>query len=239
MIEADGESRSAEQNLIGTRNESSLHSDIKGWYALPGDKFEQPVGSYIVDIVRGDLLIEIQTGSFTAIRDKLRNLVRDHRVRLVYPIARRTWLVRVSKRGKRLSRRRSPKQGEILDLFKELIYMPNLVATGNLELEVLLLETEEARCDDGKGSRWRGGVSILDRRLLDVVRRIDFTGPGDFLRLLPEGLAQPFTNKDLAAALDIDADRARQMTYCLKNMGALEEVGRRGNALMFRMADSP
>lgn len=217
---------------IGTRNEGSLHSDIRGWYALPGDEFEQPVEGYIVDIVRGDLLIEIQTGSFAAVRDKLRALAARHRVRLVHPIAKRKWVVRVSKSGKRLSRRRSPKSGSLFDLFAELVHLPDLVALPGFGVEVLMVEVEEARQERGR---------VLDRRLLEVVRRIDFTGPGDFLRLLPERLARPccpggrlrFTNKSLAAALDIPVWQAQQLTYCLRGMGAIREAGRRGRALLF------
>ena len=46
----------------------ALHADLKRWYCQPGDTFEQPVDGFVVDVVRGDLLIEIQTRSFSSIK---------------------------------------------------------------------------------------------------------------------------------------------------------------------------
>lgn len=71
-------------NGINTYNEKSLHADLKQWYALPGDKMEVRVDGYIIDLVRGDLLIEIQTGGFSPLKRKLAHLAQAHPVRLVF-----------------------------------------------------------------------------------------------------------------------------------------------------------
>ena len=68
---------------FSSRRESSLHSAIKKWYFLEGDELEARVDDFVVDIVRGDLLIEIQIANFSAIKPKLTRLLRDHRVHLV------------------------------------------------------------------------------------------------------------------------------------------------------------
>ena len=67
---------------IGLLNEKSLHSALKHWYAKPGDRLEFPLDGYIVDILRGDQVIEIQTGNFSSIKHKMRNLSCRHRVSL-------------------------------------------------------------------------------------------------------------------------------------------------------------
>jgi hypothetical protein len=59
---------------IGTLNEKPLHAALKVWYALPGDRLEVSVGGFIADIVRGDLLIEIQTRHLAAMKRKLHAL---------------------------------------------------------------------------------------------------------------------------------------------------------------------
>ena len=81
---------------IGTVNERSLHRAIKQWYTRPGDVLEATVDGYVVDILRGELVIEIQTGSFSSVAGKLQDLVRSHEVLLVYPIAREKWIVKVA-----------------------------------------------------------------------------------------------------------------------------------------------
>jgi len=222
--------------LVSVLYKSSLHSSIKDWYSVPGDRLEARVENYIVDIVRNDLLIEIQTRNFSAIKGKLRSLIGNYSVRLVYPIARRKWIVRVSRsNGEMISRRRSPKRGKLTDLFDELVWIPHLAGEDNFSMEVLMIEEEEIRCADGKGSWRRRGASIKDRKLLDVVERVRFVERGDFLRFLPGDLGQPFTNRSLAREIGVSVRQSRRITYCLKKMGAIREVGKRSNELLFEV----
>ncbi len=217
--------------------ESSLHSAIKKWYLLAGDQLEVKVDDFVVDIVRGDLLIEIQTANFSAIRPKLQRLLDGHRVRLVYPIPRVKWIThRLTDAGETCGRRRSPKKGCLSDLFSELLRIPTLFTTGNLSLEVLLVEVEERWCGDGRGSWRRKGASIEDRHLLRVFERQLFEGTTDFLNILPKELPNPFSNRDLARGLGISVNQSRKMTYSLRKMGALLHVDTQGNQMLFARA---
>ncbi|UCE19184.1 MAG: hypothetical protein JSV84_02230 [Gemmatimonadota bacterium] len=221
---------------IGLQNERSLHAAIKEWYSRPDDRFEVMVDNYVVDIVRDDVLIEIQTKNLSAIHRKLRALIQNHPVRLVYPIPEEKWIVRVSKSGEKiLSSRKSPKRGKLSEIFEEVVYIPGLLKEDHFTLEVLMIQEEEVRCDDGKGSWWRKGVSIVDRRLIDVVEQIRFSDTKDFGRFLPRTLAVPFTNKMLAEERGESVSLAQKMTYCLKKMGLLKEVGKKGNELLFEI----
>jgi hypothetical protein len=225
--------------VAGHGNESSLHSQVKEWYACAGDRFEVEVDGFIVDIVRGDLLIEVQTGNFSSIREKLRSLVGNHRVRLVYPVAERKWIARVDRLGGSVvSRRRSPKTGRLVDVFDELVSIPRLGGDGNFMLEVLLIEEEEVRCDDGRGSWRRRGVSIRDHRLLRVVDSVLFSSRKDYLRFLPGGLVEPFTSRQLSEASGFSLRLARRVTYVLRRMGALRVVGKEGRAWRYAVSVS-
>jgi hypothetical protein len=217
-------------------NESSLHSAVKTWIAEAGDRFEVEVDGFVVDIVRGNLLIEVQTRNFSAIREKLRSLVKNHKVRLVYPIAERKWITHINGDNSRVKkRRRSPKKGQMIDLFDELVRIPKLVGEANFELEVLMTEEEEIRCNDGRGSWRRRGVSIKDHHLINVVDSALFKCTGDFLRFLPADLAQPFTSRQLATRLEISLRLARRMTYSLREIGALQVTGKTERALLFKI----
>jgi hypothetical protein len=221
---------------IGMQNERSLHAAIKEWYSCSGDRFEVKVDNFVVDIVRDDVLIEIQTKNVSAISRKLRTLSENHTVRLIYPIPKEKWIVRVSKSGDEiLSRRKSPKKGKLSDMFDELVALPDLFKEDNFTLEILMVQEEEIRCDDGKGSWWRGGVSIRDRRLIDVLEKIQFSEKRDFIRFLPRTLNQPFTNKILAEERGDSVYLVQKMTYCLRKMGLLREIGKRGNELLFEI----
>jgi hypothetical protein len=131
--------------------EYSLHSEIKDWYKISGDELEVKVDDFIVDILRDKLIIEIQTRNFSAVKRKLIKLLLNNKVRLVYPIAKLKWIVRVTRSGEFVRRRKSPKKGKLLDLFHELVYAPSLIKNANFSFEVLLIEEEELRCYDGRG----------------------------------------------------------------------------------------
>ena len=170
--------RSEKARHIGTMGENSLHAALKERLARPGDRFEVAVEGYFIDIVHGDLLIEIQTGNFTALKRKLGRLLDNHAVCVVYPIAKERWVRRITAEGERVSRRKSPKRGRIEELFLELIRLPHLVGHRNFSLKALLVQEEVVWRDDGKGSWRRKGWSVADRLLLDVLEYRDFGGNG-------------------------------------------------------------
>jgi hypothetical protein len=221
-------------NAFSSGRESSLHSAIKNWYFLEGDKLEAKVDDFIVDIVRGDLLIEIQIANFSTIKPKLLRLLNEHKVRLVYPIPKEKWIVHKSKvTGETFGRRRSPKKGRMSDLFNELIRIPTLFSKGNLSVEVLMIEAEEVWCNDGRGSWRRKGASIEDRKLIRVFERRIFERKTDFLKVLPEDLPSPFSNRSLAKSLGITVNQSRKMTYALRKIGTITYVGKNRNQMLF------
>jgi hypothetical protein len=217
---------------IGTLNEKPLHAALKEWYAQPGDVFETPVDGFVVDIVRGELLIEIQTRSLAALKRKLARLVETHPVRLVHPIAAEKWILRVDDDGAVLGRRKSPLHGAAIQIAKELVSFPRLLAHPNFTLEVLLIQEEEVRRHDTTRARnWRRkGWATQERRLLAVTGSQVFHGPADLERLLPEGLAEPFTARELAEAAGQPLALAHKLAYCLREVGVVTEVGKRGRS---------
>ena len=230
----DSKASQARGGSIGTLGEKSLHSALKDWYAVPGDRVEAEVDGFHIDIVRRKLLIEIQTSNFSSQRKKLKTLIGKHRVRLVFPIAKEKWIVRLSGDGvKRLGRRKSPKRGHLLLLFEELVSIPSLIKEENFSLEVLLIQEEEVRRDDGQGSWRRKGWSVADHRLLGVVSRHVFKRPSDFLTLIPPDLSGPFSTRELAEVIEQPRWLAQKMAYCLRHMGAIEVVGKKGNSLLY------
>jgi hypothetical protein len=215
--------------------EYSLHSEIKDWYMISGDELEVKVDEFIVDIVRDKLLIEIQTQNFSAIKPKLIKLLSNNQVRLVYPIAKLKWIVHLSGSGEVVRRRKSPKKGKVVDVFYELVHAPDLIKDRNFSLEVMLIEEEEVRCDNGKGSWRRRGISVKDRKLLNVFDRTVFEDSRDFLKFLPKELNEHFTNKVFASKLGISVRLAQKITYCLRKMGAISVAGKKRNELLFKV----
>lgn len=235
-----------EKRTIGVLAERSLHAALKKWYAQPGDEIEVPLDGFHIDLVRGDLLIEIQTRNFFAIKRKLAKLLEQHRLRLVHPIAQEKWLVRVAADGEtELGRRRSPKRGRFEDIFDELVHIPALLEHPNFSLEILLIHEEEirrvrkAREKPARRTRFPRDWDRHDHRLVQVIASRVIETTQDLRAFLPETLAAEFTNRDLAAALDNVANRgssyhrAQTITYVLRQIGILEIKGKRGHSMLY------
>lgn len=225
-------------NGIGSLNEKPLHAALKEWYGRPGDRFEVSVEGYVIDIVRDDVLVEIQTRNFSAMKRKLAKLTEDHCVRLLYPIALEKWIVKEPKQGEsRPKRRKSPKRGTLVSVFEELVSFPQLISNPNFSLVVILIREEEVRRHDGSRRGWRRkGWVTEERRLLEVVDHRLFETPADLADLIPPELADPFTTSRLADALGRPRRLAQQMAYCLREMGAIVAAGKEGRAILYERA---
>ena len=98
-----------------------------------------------------------------------------------------------------------------------------------------MIEEEELRCNDGRGSWRRRGVSIKDRKLMQVFGRVVFEDGRDFLELLPKELDDCFTNRYLALRLGISINLSQKITYCLRKMGVISIASKKGNELLFQI----
>lgn len=228
-------------NGIGLLNEKPLHAALKEWMAQPGDVFEVDIDGYVIDIVSDGQLIEIQTGNCASLKPKLRSLVPRHPTRLVIPVAREKWLLKLPKTpGSKPRRRKSPKRGRVEELFRELVSFPDLLCHENFSLEVLLIQEEEVRRHEA-GRRWRRrGWVTEERRLLDVLDRRLFARPQDLLDLIPPAaLPAEFTTADLAAAMDVPRWLAQKAAFCLRHMETITQIGKRGNAYLYTLASPP
>ena len=222
---------------IGLLNEKPLHASLKEWYAQPGDQFEVTVDGFVIDIVRDDLLLEIQTGNFASIKSKLAALVHSHRIRLIYPIAQEKWIVKQAKDNRsEATRRKSPKKGRVEELYRELLRFPHLIMNPNFSLEVLLIREEEERRYEGKQKWRRRGWGTEERRLLEVVERKVFEEAADLKAHIPEEAGESFTTKDLAEATGMSRTLVQKMVYCLRKVNVIEFAGKEGRANLYRLA---
>lgn len=221
---------------VGTLREKPLHASLKQWCFEEGDRLEVPVDGFVVDVVRDDLLIEVQTRGFSSMKKKLTTLLGSgHPVRIVHPIAVDRWIVRLDADGAILGRRRSPKHGSVLDLFAELVSFPSLIEEPGLEIHVVLTEEDEYRIHDPTKAWRRRGWVVQERRLISVVDVVEIRDRSDLIAVLPEQLEKTFTTADIASAAACPRRVAQQMAYCLKHSGAIHQVGKRGNAIEYAL----
>lgn len=216
--------------------ETSLHQQLKAHYAGEAGQIEVRRGRYRIDVVRDDLLIEVQHGGLSAIRDKIQKLCESDKVLVVKPIVTRRRIIKLDRQGgKVVSRRWSPKKGKPIDLFDELVHFTRAFPHKRLTLEVPLVEVEEIRYPGhGRRRRWRKNDHIVEDQLLAYVHEtLRFKRAGCLWNLVPGHLPKPFDTAELAIALDAPRWIAQRAAYCLREMGAVRQVGKRKGAWLY------
>lgn len=222
---------------IGELGEGPLHAAVK--QALGGgvgDRFEVRVGRWIVDLVRADgELVEVQTGSFSPLGDKLDGLLDTHRMRIVFPVQARRRVVRIGPGGEVLSERRSPRTGRPADVFDRLVAFPTLIGHPHLTLEVVLCAEDHVRA--AEPGRSRSGRRRRDpgvRHLTAILERHEVRVPSDLLDLLPGALpVGEFTTAELAAAFRLPLVLAQRVVFCLRHAELIAQVGMRAHAPLY------
>ncbi|HEX6021278.1 MAG TPA: hypothetical protein VFZ00_04730 [Solirubrobacter sp.] len=216
-------------DVIGELREGPLHRELKRLY---GEQFEVRVDGFVIDVVRPDgELVEIQTGSFSALRTKLDALLDRHRIRIVHPVPARRRIVRVSEDGEVLSARTSPKRPGAASIFDGLVSFPTLLSHPHLTIDVLLCREDHIRAP----APVRGRRFMRDpgqRRLVEVLERVELAQPSDAAALVP-ALDEPFTTRELAAAMGVTVPLAQKAAACLRALALLESAGRRGRAPLY------
>jgi hypothetical protein len=229
----------AETAGINLYSEGSLHAQVKSYLSAPGDRFEVSVEGKVVDLLKSDgEIVEVQTVGLAKIQPKVLALARaGRRVRVVHPIAVESEIRRLDPAtDELLSSRRSPKRGDVYELFGELAWATGLVAARSVTVEALMVRTAVTRKNDGSGSWRRKGDRTVDRELVEVLGSRRFRTGSQWLALIPKDLVPPWTSSSLGEALGIRPARARLVLYCLARAGLLVESGRDGRLKLYAKA---
>jgi len=227
--------------VVGTLNETDLHRRLKVAYAGRGGRTEVELGGFVADgVSRCGALIEVQSGGFGRFAGKARKLAAlGGGVKVVYPVIVVKRLEVFAEGGEKLYERKSWLRGSAWDVFGDLVHDPELPRVPGLELELAMVDVAEERVSDGKGARRRGGLSIRDRRLLELREGISLAAPADFLRFVPFARGEEFTSGDLGKKAGIRTRLAGKALYVLARLGIVERLGKRRNSHLYRLRITP
>ncbi len=210
--------------------ETTLHRQLKTLYGPDrGGRSEVVVDGFRIDAVGPDgELIEVQSGPLGPLRGKLDRLLSSgHRVRVVKPVVtRRRVIQRARRNGPDLSDRRSPWRGALTDVFDDFIGLAPLFPRPALQVDVLDVAIGEVRVPQ---RRRRRGYVVADRILLNIDSQITLNQADCLWNLLPDGLPDRFTTRDLADRMGRSLAFSQRVAYCLRLSGAAMETGKLGN----------
>ncbi|MDR0708296.1 MAG: hypothetical protein LBF60_10575 [Treponema sp.] len=221
--------------------ESALHYALKIQYAGIDGKTEAAVRcgqngarQYICDGVTGaGEIIEVQTGSFAPLKEKIRDLSREYRIHVIHPIVLRKRIELFTKDGAVIRSRKSPAAGGKWDVFKALVYGWEIAALDNVRIELAFVDIAETRIDDGLGSWRRKGVRIADKRLIARGPSIVLGEKADYLQFAPFEPDERWTAADLALRAKIRLPLAQKTVFVLTKLNAITRIGKRGRAWVY------
>lgn len=140
--------------------------------------------------------------------------------------------------GREVDRRWSPKKGSALSIFDELLYFTRVFPHPNLTLITPLIDIEEIRYP-GQGKRRRrrkNAFQVKDQKILEMGEIVSYSTVRDLQKLLPKDLPRKFDTAELAQVLGIPRWEAQRIAYVLRKTFAAIETGKRGNAIVCRLA---
>ncbi len=228
---------------IGTLREKRLHAAIKR-YLCPDDScHERPVADLlctdespaktrhmVADILCDGEILEVQTGGFFPLRDKVAWYLGHTacRVTVVHPVPAVRYLSWIDPGdGSILSRRRTPKRGTVMSVAKELYWLSDFVGDPRFSLRILLIELEEYRMADGWSRDGKRGSSRYERFPTALLGDVTLSTPADYATyFLPSKapLPSPFTAADYARATGIRGKATYSTLRILEHLRIIRET---------------
>lgn len=220
---------------IGRLAEKKLHLTLKYFFQPDASLHEQPVGRFVADAITGDGIVEIQTGSFGKLRNKLHAFSALVPVTVVCPIAHRktiSWMEEGT--GAFSAPHKSPKRGNYYDAFYELVHIRDCLCMENVTFRLMLLDMQEYRIRNGYGRNKKRWAQRLEKMPVALCGFYDIRTKADLAAFLPP-LSSPFTVAECAAAAGIDTVKAAKLLYVLCEKGITVREGKRCNAYLYHI----
>lgn len=221
---------------IGVLAEKTIHSVIKHYLSQNIINHEIKIGTYYADVFTDGHIYEVQTRGFDKLRPKLAYFLESYPVTVVYPMANIKYLRWISPVSGEISPpRKSPRQGNPLNVFAELYKIRPFLTHPGFSLKIMMMDMEEYRMLDGWSKDKKKGCSKCDKLPTSLVAEYDFVMPEDYMMFLPPELPDEFTSEDLAKASHVSKSISNTALLLLTELGVVSRIGKKGRFYLYRL----
>lgn len=219
-----------DRNGIGRLAEKVIHASLKLYLEPDRTCHEVKVGTHVADICNREGIVEIQTGSFSPLKDKLAAFLPEHRVTVVHPIAGKRRLIWIDQNGEFSKPRTSPAKRQVMRVFGELVKILPYLQHENFSFKLVILDLDEYRLVSKNGGKGRG-TRRYERIPTALCEELVFSSPADYAALLPENLPNEFDSKTFGAATRL---KGRALSAALKVLTELGVFSRQREGKSYR-----
>lgn len=214
---------------IGIQKEKILHKIIKYYLSNNPNNHEIKIGRMFADVVLDNIIYEIQTQHFNALRNKLDKFLETNKVVIVYPTFRNKILHSITENGEYIKTNKSPKKGTPLSLFVELYKISKYLNHPNLSFKILYFDIEEYRTVVPKKHYKSQGYIKYMQVPIELIEEYNLKEKSDIIDLLKEyNLSKPFTATDFSKISKISYNKATAAIRSLSTLGIIENIGKDG-----------
>jgi hypothetical protein len=209
---------------IGTLNEKSIHAYLKSRFEEHADSHEIKVGRFVADIVGEQGIIEIQTGSFERLNNKLDAYLSVTGVTVVYPVIVKKRILNTE--TGRYSR--SPRKQSKFNFLAEVYKIRKHLSAPDLRFILVFMSAIETRQGSGRSAE------KLDIAVDEVLDEIILENVSDW-RIFTEGLPETFTQKDFIGFAKIGNRDGWCALTALISVGLVTEIDKKGNTKQYQI----
>lgn len=241
--------------VIGTLREKRLHAVVKRYLCEDISTHEIPLQDLVsldsapqtkmvADVLVGNMIYEVQTGSFYPLKKKLEWYLEhtDFHITVVHPmvgIKYLSWIDPAS--GQVAERNKLSRKGRVKDIAGELYWLSDFIGHPRFSLRLLLLEIEEYRILNGYGKEKKNRAEKYERFPVSLLGDVALCEPEDYaFYFLPHDMGTtPFTAAEYSKASGIRGKAAYAMLHLMVQLGILKEGEKRGRSMTFLRENIP
>lgn len=223
------------QNSIGTKQERTLHQYLKYYFCNDTAFHEQKCHGYIVDILKDNQIIEIQTSSFNVMRKKLEDLLEIYPITIVYPIIVEKMIHNYDENGCLTSIKKSPKKEHPFKIGRELYKINYLLNNKNLSFICPLLKIEEHRIPYINRYKQQR-MTRINQIPYELVDLIYLKSKDDYQKLIP--FEKEFTALEFKKNLKLSDRESSATLIILRSIKAIELIRKDGKKHIYKMINN-
>lgn len=218
-----------ERSTIGTLNEKTIHNALKCYYCDDIDH-EAKIGSFYADGAGENGLYEIQTASFSKLERKLSKMLRVAHVTVVYPYPKIVHNFSINEQTGEVLSSSTRRNSSLSKFFLELYRIKTFLTNPNLTICIAQLEIEQKTYYKNERKIRSKGMK-KEKTPVRYIKEIRLDNKTDYLDLMPSGLPDEFTKKELQSF--IPATDSSIMLEIMEYVGAVSRVGKRGKETLY------